>query len=388
MDSSAFPQVRLEALGPRVAVVGSPGAGKTTLARELAAAHGLPHIELDSLFWGLNWTEASREAFRERLVKCLEGGRWIADGNFAMARDLIWGRATDLLWLDYALPLTLYRLVRRTFSRVGCELWNGNRENFRDTLLRRDSLLTFTLRTFRQRRREFATLLASAEYGHLRARRFRTPEDCARWLADAGGGNSKSARPLRIGVYGGTFDPVHNVHLDIARAAVDQAGLDRLLFVVSARPPHKQARACATPEERYAMVSAAVEGKHPMEASRIELDRNGPSYTADTLRQLRREQPEAELFLIMGVDSLADLMKWREPEVILSLATILAVPRPGDWHIPPELEGRYRMLDFPAVPVSSTEVRHRIAEGEPLDNLVPAPVKQYIQEKGLYDVCV
>lgn len=192
---------------------------------------------------------------------------------------------------------------------------------------------------------------------------------------------------MRLGVFGGTFDPIHRAHLDMARAALAQADLDRVLFVVSARPPHKRARGCESPEHRYAMVAAALAGEPRLEASRIELDREGTSYTAETLRQLRKDYPDAELFLIVGADSLADLPKWREPEAILRLARVLAVPRAGEWPVPPELEGRYTLLEFPATPVSSTDVRRRLAEGEAPDDLVPPAVKRYIQEKDLYRAC-
>lgn len=197
----------------------------------------------------------------------------------------------------------------------------------------------------------------------------------------------KALAPERIGIFGGTFDPIHNIHLQIARAALEQAKLDRVLFMVSARPPHKRTRECASPEDRYAMAAAALVDEPGMEPSRIELDREGPSYTYVTLRQLRTRYPGAELYLILGVDALADLPKWQEPEAILRTSNILAVPRPGHHVIPPELDGHYRMLEFPEMPVSSTEVRQRIADGEPLDSLVPWGVRQYILEKDLYDVC-
>lgn len=196
------------------------------------------------------------------------------------------------------------------------------------------------------------------------------------------------SKPERIGIYGGTFDPIHNAHLLIARAAQQEAELDRVLFVVSARPPHKRATACASPEERYAMVEAAVADEPGLEPSRIEMDREGPSYTAETLRQLKARHPDADLFLIMGIDSLVDLPKWKDPQTILELAQLLVVPRPGEWKTPPELAGRYRLLEFARVPTSSTGVRQRIMEGEPLDTLVPASVKKFILEKGLYHACV
>jgi nicotinate-nucleotide adenylyltransferase len=197
----------------------------------------------------------------------------------------------------------------------------------------------------------------------------------------------EASAPERIGMYGGTFDPIHNVHLEVAKAAREQAKLDRVLFVVSARPPHKMSRDCASPEDRYAMVAVALVDELGLEPSRIELDRKGPSYTAETLRQLHTTYPDAELFIILGVDSLVDLPKWRDPETILHLAQVLAVPRPGEYRIPRALEGRYDMLEFPEAPVSSTEVRQRIAEGGPLDGLLPAGVTRYIREKDLYDVC-
>lgn len=193
--------------------------------------------------------------------------------------------------------------------------------------------------------------------------------------------------PGRIGVLGGTFDPVHAVHLDIANAAVEQCDLDRVLFVVSARPPHKRNATFAGPEDRYAMVAAALAGEERFEPSRIELDRMGPSYTVDTLRLLRARHPAAELYVILGMDSLIDLPGWKEPEEILRLARLLVVPRPGDSTVPRELIGRYQMLKFPATDLSSTEIRRRVAAGESIDGLVPESVRRIIQDRGLYGAC-
>ncbi len=190
-----------------------------------------------------------------------------------------------------------------------------------------------------------------------------------------------------IGVFGGTFDPVHNAHCDIAYAAMEQAGLDRVIFVVSARPPHKGEGIAASPEERYAMVQAAVAGEPRFQASRIELDRAGPSYTVDTLRQIRKDFPGARLHLIVGWDSLADLPHWRSPEAILNLARLLVVPRPGLARVAPEsLEGHYDALAFRETALSSTEVRDRILAGQPFDTLVPPPVASLIRERGIYHV--
>ena len=191
--------------------------------------------------------------------------------------------------------------------------------------------------------------------------------------------------PRRIGVFGGTFDPVHNAHCDIARTALAAARLDRVMFVVSARPPHKGDRPFASAEDRYALVQAAVEGEPRFEASRIELDRGGRSYTVDTLREIARGCAGASLFLILGFDSLVDLPKWRDPEGIVSLAHLLVVPRPGpNCDAPPELTGHYDLLPFRETGLSSTEVRDRILGGEPFGHLVPPRVEALIRQKGMY----
>jgi hypothetical protein len=104
------------ALGPRIAIVGSTGSGKTTLAQQLAQALHLPHVELDALYWGPGWTETPRDEFRQRVRSALDGSSWVTDGNYGKARDIIWERATDLIWLDYSLPLIWSRLFRRPFT--------------------------------------------------------------------------------------------------------------------------------------------------------------------------------------------------------------------------------------------------------------------------------
>jgi nicotinate-nucleotide adenylyltransferase len=193
--------------------------------------------------------------------------------------------------------------------------------------------------------------------------------------------------PRRIGVFGGTFDPVHNTHLAIARAAREQAKLDMVLFVVSANPPHKRGATFASAEDRVALVEAAV-GRGPgMVSSRIELDRGGPSYTADTLETLHEQHPHAELFLIIGMDSLIDLPKWRSPDRILELAHLLVVPRPGEADVPELVRGRYTMFAFSETDVSSTEIRARIESGDPCADLLPPAVSTIIRERGLYREC-
>jgi len=203
-------------------------------------------------------------------------------------------------------------------------------------------------------------------------------EDQAKSLSDP------DQRPVRIGVFGGTFDPIHCAHLNIGLAARDQVALDRVLFVVAHIPPHKQDSTDASAEDRYAMVSATIADEPGMEPSDLELDRDGVSYTADTLRTLRAQSPDAKLFLIIGMDSLIDFPRWREPENILALAKLIVVPRPGQWTPPSEMEGQYQLLDFDHADISSTDVRARIESGADLDGIVPDAAAKLIREKGLY----
>ncbi len=192
-------------------------------------------------------------------------------------------------------------------------------------------------------------------------------------------------KPQRIGIYGGTFDPIHRTHLDIARAARDTARLDTVVFVVAARPPHKRGDVYASAEDRFALVQAAIAGEKGMEVSRIEMDRVGPSYTVDTLREIHQQHPDAALFLILGYDSLLDLPLWHKPEEILALARVLAARRPGvNAPLHPMVEGRFDVLPVEENAMSSTEIRARVARGEAIHELVPPAVERIIQEKGLY----
>ena len=189
----------------------------------------------------------------------------------------------------------------------------------------------------------------------------------------------------RIGVFGGTFDPIHNAHLLMARNALEEASLDRVIFVVASIPPHKQDSTHASPENRVQMVHAAIADEPGFEVSEMELHREGPSYTADTLRDLQELNPESELFMIIGEDSLVDFPKWRQPEVILEYARLLVLPRPGyNIAIHESLEGHYDMLPFQESGVSSTGVRSALEQGEPLVGMVPEQVVKMIEERGFY----
>lgn len=171
--------------GQRIAVVGTTGSGKTVLARELARRLGYPHVELDALQWDPGWTPAPTDVLRVRVASALDGDRWVVDGNYSRARDIIWGRADTVVWLDYALPVVLARLFRRTMKRLVTreELWGGNRESWRAQFLSRESLFLWALQTYGRRRREYPALLASPEHAHLRLVRLRSPGEAREWLS-------------------------------------------------------------------------------------------------------------------------------------------------------------------------------------------------------------
>jgi adenylate kinase family enzyme len=168
----------------RIVIVGSTGSGKTTLGIQLAQCLSCPHVELDALFWGPDWTPSPRDAFRARVIEALAGPRWIVAGNYGQTRDIIWTRADVLVWLDYPLPLVMARLLRRTVARIVTqeELWGGNYETWRAQFASRDSLLLYAVQTYARRRREFAAELAKPEYAHLTAVRFRRPRETEAWL--------------------------------------------------------------------------------------------------------------------------------------------------------------------------------------------------------------
>jgi adenylate kinase family enzyme len=187
MISAMLPQAnrRTTALYQRIVVVGNAGAGKTTAARQIAARLGLPHVELDALHWDAGWTEAPTPVFRARVERALAGPAWVTDGNYSSARDLIWPRAELIVWLDFGLPVILWRLLRRSLRRglLREELWNGNRERLRDQFFNRESLFIYAVQTHHRRQAGFAALLARPEHAHLALARLRTPAAARRWLA-------------------------------------------------------------------------------------------------------------------------------------------------------------------------------------------------------------
>lgn len=170
----------------RIVVIGNTGSGKTTLAGQVAALLGAPHVELDALHWEPNWTPPRVDAFQERVTAALAGPGWVADGNYGAVRDFVWGRADTIIWLNYPLWVNLWRLLRRSLWRSLCqpELWNGNRERFRTQFLSRDSLFVWALKIHRRRRKQIPELLAKPEYHRLRRLQFCSPGATRHWLAD------------------------------------------------------------------------------------------------------------------------------------------------------------------------------------------------------------
>lgn len=169
----------------RIIVVGTSGAGKTTMAAQLAARLGLRHVELDALFWDANWTPAPDTVFRERLLAALPNDGWVVDGNYSRAHDIHWGRANTVVWLDYSLPVILARVTRRTFRRIATRetLWNGNQERLRTALFSRESIFLWALQTYRRYRRDYANLLAQPQHARLTVIHLRSPRAAEAWLA-------------------------------------------------------------------------------------------------------------------------------------------------------------------------------------------------------------
>lgn len=198
----------------------------------------------------------------------------------------------------------------------------------------------------------------------------------------------------KIAVFGGTFNPVHNGHLHLARRFALATGARKVLLMPAFRPPHKRTPDLASAEDRLAMCRLA-EREGPFEASALEIGRGGLSYTSDTLRELRRMEPDAELFLITGEDMFLTIENWREPDVIFSLATVCAAPRStagmprlrAHEALLRSMGAKTLVLDIPYLPVSSTMVREAVRDGKSIEQLVPPAVAGYIDRNHLYTEC-
>lgn len=200
---------------------------------------------------------------------------------------------------------------------------------------------------------------------------------------------------MRIGVFGGSFDPVHVGHLILAEQCREQGQLDRVLFVPAARPPHKSDRTLTPFHHRVEMLTLALSGHPAFAVDDLEKDRPGPSYTVETLAELRRRDPSADWWLILGADSVRDLPLWRQPREIVAQAGILAVERPGvaapdreslrqALGVDPEFPLRLSCVTSPLIGVSSTDLRRRLAEGRSVRYQMPRAAEAYAADKGLY----
>ncbi len=209
-------------------------------------------------------------------------------------------------------------------------------------------------------------------------------------------GSGASAKSATLGVFGGTFDPIHVAHLAVAEAARDALGLQRVLFIPNRQPPHKPDQVVTAATDRLAMVRAAIADNPAFEVSTIEIDRDGPSYTSDTLEALKEAQLAAgesdELALILSVEALAGLATWHEPERVLALAQLVVAPRDGFPDVGPEAiarlvpgsKARVVTLDGPRMRLSASDIRARAAAGRSIRYLVPDAVAAYIGDHALY----
>lgn len=189
---------------------------------------------------------------------------------------------------------------------------------------------------------------------------------------------------MRIGVFGGSFDPVHQGHLAVALEAARQLKLDQVRFVPARLQPLKLGGPRASPDDRAAMLRLALHGHPALVLDLREVRRPGPSYTVDTLRELKVERPQDQLFLLVGADAARDLPRWREADEIGRLATLVVVPRSGG--APPPLPAPAVTLTLDPIDVSATAVREAAANEQPVDHLVPKPVADYIADQRLYRV--
>ena len=227
-------------------------------------------------------------------------------------------------------------------------------------------------------------------------------------------GAQPPAPPKRLGLFGGSFNPIHNGHLAIARQAHEILGLDRTLFIPTGDPPHKRDGTLAAAHHRYEMVRLAIAGTPAFELSDIEITRRGKSYSIDTVRELQRQYgPTTALFFLIGLDAFLDLPNWREPDALLAACSFVVISRPGQSftalaalpflrHLSPETltaldAGTLTRLDLPLPsghaiiclsltpsPISASDIRQRIRGGALLANLLPPPVESYILHKQLY----
>jgi nicotinate-nucleotide adenylyltransferase len=191
----------------------------------------------------------------------------------------------------------------------------------------------------------------------------------------------------RLGVMGGTFDPIHYGHLVTAEEALEQFELEGVLFVPTGRPWMKEHEVVSPPEDRYLMTVIATASNPLFSVSRIEVDRDGPTYTVETLRSLKADL-DADLFFVTGADAILEMLQWKEPKELFELAHFIAATRPGydiaGFEVPAHAKDAVSVMNIPALAISSTDIRSRVQAGGPIRYLVPEGVKSYIEKAGLY----
>jgi len=197
---------------------------------------------------------------------------------------------------------------------------------------------------------------------------------------------------LRVGIIGGTFDPPHYAHLAVAEEARTQLGLEPMVFVPAGQPPHKLGRAITPAHHRLAMLELALASNPHFVISRVDVERPGPAYTADTLALLKEKWgPEAQLYFVIGADSLLEMHTWYHPERIIELAWLAVAPRPGHpFHLSelekslPGISRRVQLIQVPLLEISSTDLRRRVREGRSVKYYLPEAIEAYIFEQRLY----
>ena len=196
-----------------------------------------------------------------------------------------------------------------------------------------------------------------------------------------------TARSRRLGIMGGTFDPIHHGHLSVASEVGDRFGLDQVIFVPTGEPWQKASRTVSAAEDRYLMAVIATASNPRFWVSRVDIDRGGTTYTVDTIRDIAAQHPGDELYFITGADALGQILSWKDHDQLLSLAHFVGVTRPGyelsDDHLPADT---VTLVDVPAMAISSSACRERVAAGRPVWYLVPDGVVQYINKHRLYSV--
>jgi nicotinate-nucleotide adenylyltransferase len=193
----------------------------------------------------------------------------------------------------------------------------------------------------------------------------------------------------RLGIMGGTFDPIHYGHLVTAEEALVQSALDGVVFVPTGQPWMKEGRDVSPAEDRYLMTVIATASNPRFSVSRVEVDRAGPTYTVDTLRALAEANPDAELYFITGADAMFEIFEWKNTDEVLALAHFIAATRPGYDLRRFEAAAATKhpnvtVMNIPALAISSTDIRERVRNGHPIRYLVPEGVKSYIEKAGLY----